>query len=236
MRVAICDSDELSVTKLEKYIKEIDMVNLIVKFYSVEDLRMHLDKGQQFDVIFMNIDWGCEKNGIDYAAEFTLIDPRMQTIFVTDTDEKFFQYIFLREVNLCGYLEKPIRKELLNGMINNAVRHINRDNVEKLVISYNREVRSIPYKEIIYMESSNRHVTVHTRYEQFVFYGKLDSEYITLPYYFLISHKSYVVNMNYISKIDRKNIYLCTGDKVDISKAHCTEVKVKFQEYMGIKD
>lgn len=236
MRVAICDSDEASVISLENNIKEMDMVAFIGRFYHVDDLRQCMEKGHQFDVVFMNIDWGCEKTGIDYAAELTMIDPKMQTIFITEVTKKFFQYIFLREVNLCGYLEKPVRKDLLYGMINNAIRHINRDHVEKLVVSYNREVRSIPYREIVYMESSNRHVTVHTRHEQFVFYGKLDSEYITLPYYFLISHKSYVVNMNYISKIDRKNIYLCTGDKVDISKAHCTEVKVKFQEYMGIKD
>lgn len=235
MRVAICDSDQISVANLEKYIKDLDMVTLIVRFYSVEDLRLYMENGQQVDVCFMNIDWKREKNGIDYASDLTLIDPKMQTIFISDGN--FFQHIFLREVNLCGYLEKPIRKEFLHGMVNNAVRHINRDIGEKLVVSYNRVVRSVPYKEIVYMESVDRHVKVHTRTEQIIFYGKLDDKYINLPYYFLKSHKSYTVNMNYIRKIDRTGIQLSTGEKVDISKSHYSEVKKKFQEYtLGITE
>ncbi len=234
MRVAICGPDEKSVIDLEKLIKETDIVTLIVKFYCIDDLREYIEKGQQFDVVFMNMDWGREKIGVDYAAELTLLDPRMQTIFVTDPDKKFFQNIFLREINLCGYLERPIRIDLLNGMINNAIRHISRDNVEKLVINYNREIRCIPYKEIIYMESANRHVIVHTRYEQFRFFGKLTSECINLPYYFLTSHKSFVVNMNYISNIVRNEITLVTGGTVCVSKSHYTKTRDKFMEYMGV--
>lgn len=233
MRVAICDNDKDVVNNLGEILKEINEVTLVVQFNSVYDLSDSMEKGNKFDVLFMNIDWNCEKNGIDYASELTLTDPGMQTIFLDNNFSAYFQQIFLGDINLCGYLEKPIQKNLLQGMMNIALKRINRDIVDKMMIKIKNTTRFIAYGDIIYIESRNRRVYIHTRHGVFDFYGRIDYEKMNLPTYFLVTHQSFVVNINYISQISRKCINLITGDVVNISKAHYANVNSVVLDYFA---
>lgn len=233
MRVAICDDDKNAIKYLESKVKCIESISLINKFNSIDNFKNSVEDGQRYDIVFMDIDWKRERTGIDFAAELNAIDSGMQIIYVTGYNDRFSQHIFLKHVNLCGFLIKPVQDELLRNMVDIAAERIKKNSMEKMIIRQNREVRTIPYREIVHMESSAHHVTVYTLNDQITFYGKLEKERTLLPYYFITSHKSYVVNMNYIKKIDKNKIYLINGKSVDISKSRYTEVRKKYFEYVG---
>lgn len=233
MRVAICDDDKCAIEYLENKLKQLNIVNLINKFDSIETFKNAIEDGQRFNIVFVDIDWNMDKTGIDFMSELYSVDSMMQVIYVTGYNERFSQHIFLKKVNLCGFLVKPVDDDLLINMVNNAVERIKCADVEKMTIKLNRDVRSIPYREIVHLESKAHHVTVYTLKETITFYGQLEKEKEKLPYYFLRSHKSYLVNMNYIKRIDKNKIYLVTGDVVDISKSRYTEVRERYFEYIG---
>ncbi len=233
MRVAICDDDKNAIEYLSKKVEEIKIITMINKFNSIAEFRNAIDDGQRFDICFMDIDWEMDRNGIDFMSELNLIDTTMQVIYVTGYNDRFSQDIFVKKVNLCGFLVKPVDDKLLRSMVDNAVAVIRSMDTEKMIIHQNREVKSIPYKEIIYIESKAHHVLVHTLNEIITFYGSLENERNKLPNYFLNSHKSYAANMNYIKRIEKNKIYFSTGEIIDISKSRYAAVRQKYFEYIG---
>lgn len=89
------------------------------------------------------------------------------------------------------------------------------------------EVLRIPYSDILWFESRQRIVVLHSRKKEISFYAKLSEVYALLPgELFLRCHQSYIVNCSKISHIDKVQncIYLTTGHAVGISKSYYQDV------------
>lgn len=89
------------------------------------------------------------------------------------------------------------------------------------------EVLRIPYSDILWFESRQRIVILHSRNQEISFYAKLSDVYELLPEeFFLRCHQSYIVNCNKISRIDKVQncIYLTTGHAVGISRNYYQNV------------
>lgn len=235
MRVAIVDDDLGAIEYLDEKIKNISDIKIVKKYTSIDKFVDDVKFGYKYNIVFMDIDLKKDKTGIEFASELNEIDSEMQIIFVTGYNERFSQHIFTRNCNLCGFLVKPVDDNLLMKMVGNALEQIKKNNQEKMAFYHNRQIRSLAYKDIVYMESKAHYVFINTMTEKLKIVDKLERIRTTLPKYFLDSHKSYTVNMNYIDRISDYKIYLCTGGEVSISKSHYTEVKNRFFEYIGNK-
>ncbi len=89
------------------------------------------------------------------------------------------------------------------------------------------EVLRIPYSDILWFESRQRIVVLHSRKKEISFYAKLSEVYALLPgEQFLRCHQSYIVNCSKISHIDKVEncIYLTTGHTIGISKSYYQDV------------
>lgn len=89
------------------------------------------------------------------------------------------------------------------------------------------EILRIPYSDILWFESRQRVVIIHSRKQEISFYAKLSDVYELLPgELFLRCHQSYIVNCNKISRIDKVQncIYLTTGHVIGISKSYYQDV------------
>lgn len=232
MIVAICDNDKNAVNYLEDIIKHIQKDILISKFNLIQDFMDTIENENIIDIVFMNIDWGEEKTGIDYMSDLSGKNPQMQIIYTTNDGENYSEKIFLKKVNLCGFLIKPVRKDFVEIILNNAIEAAETNNKEYMIVNKNREIRAISCREILYLESSIHHITVHTVREKITFYGQLEKERKNLPNYFIKSHKSYVVNMNFIRNIDDK-IHLINDEIIDISRSCRAEVMKKTANYFN---
>lgn len=67
--------------------------------------------------------------------------------------------------------------------------------------------------------------------EQFSFYEKLDEVESKLPDFFQRIHNRYLVNMNYISKVE-SNSCICSGEELPVSRAHKQALAVAFAKTM----
>ena len=67
MKVAICDDDKQFLKIFEKQFEGISAVSSVDCFSEQKDLIAELLSS--YDVIFMDLDWGKEHNGIGIAAE-----------------------------------------------------------------------------------------------------------------------------------------------------------------------
>ena len=102
---------------------------------------------------------------------------------------------------------------------------------KEVLIRHRNKKRSIPAKDIFYIESRSRKVVLHLAEESIEYYdkiGKLEKE--LQPEFFRI-HKGYLVNMKYIRQYGRTEILMRNGDNLLISKYRYQDFLQAYQKY-----
>lgn len=84
----------------------------------------------------------------------------------------------------------------------------------------------IQKEEIIYIESYGRKLHFHVGNEEYLTYSKLDDMERDLnDRDFLRIHKSFLVNMRFIERMNGYRVYLKTGSILPVPKARYVDVK-----------
>ena len=234
MRVAICDDEKAPIEYLSSLLKEIDGIEIVGTFTKQKDLLHVISCGEEIEIVFMDIDWKDDTDGIQLSKRLFEESPNTQIIYVTGYNDRFSQHIFLEDSNLCGYLVKPVQKELLEAMLKRAENRIKRPQ-DKLVIHQRGQVYAIPFDELLYLESRGHNMIVYTTEDQISIYGRLETYKESLSRGFQQCHKSYVVNMDHIVFVDQNTIWLKNNMKVPISKSKYKEFRENYFKYMSRK-
>ena len=122
--------------------------------------------------------------------------------------------------------------------IDGLVRHI-RTSIADIKISKNyffyetkKNIFCFPMRTIMYFESNLKYVLIHTEQQIEQIYGKLSDFEPNLYSVFLRIHKTYIVNVKYIRKVDksRRTIVLLNDEILPISDANYKNVVKKLAE------
>lgn len=233
MNIAICDDEIVDLEALQHHLEKNSRINKIRKFLSARQLQDAIEKGDHFDLIFMDLEWNEQQNGIDFASKVNENCPDTQIIFVTGHPDRFYQRIFLKPVNLCGFLGKPVDATVLEKLIQKAWAVIRTQEARPLLIQHKGTIHSIPVHKIRYLESRGHQLTVHTTEDSVTCYERLEKLKEHLPKGFQQCHKSYLVNMDCIRHIEKDGILLNNGEALPVSKAKYAETRAAFFRYMG---
>jgi len=233
MRVAICDDEKIFFQQIEYLFKQIEGISCVDTYDDIEKLYQTLEK-QTYDLIFMDIAWKGQKDtGVQFASSINEKHPNIQFVFVTAFNDKFAESIFFEKVNLCGYLIKPIKMNNLQFLMEKAKKNITRSQGEKILIKLKGNTRTVLYSDILYLESRGHQLFVHTKTESILLYKKLDEYEEEMNDTFVRIHKSYLVNMNCIKRIERTQLILCNGVILPISKNRSVDTKSKYFRFVN---
>ena len=170
--------------------------------------------------------------GMDIARRLRSVGYTGKIIFLTSTAEFAVDSY---EVEASGYLLKPHDYEKLRSLLD---RLIDRTNIGQFQVSVRNTIYSIPFGEIVYVESRNNVCILHrSDGREYTIYKKLSEVGSQLnDSRFLRCHQSYLVNMSYIAKAD-KQFELTTGDVVLIRQRNQKEIRRAYQEFAskGVK-
>ncbi|MGN0431116.1 MAG: LytR/AlgR family response regulator transcription factor [Lachnospiraceae bacterium] len=234
MRVAICDDEKIFLEQMEELLKGISDISQVDCYDDVSELERQLKNSRKYDLLFMDIEWKQPReNGTHFAAKINKEYPGIQTVFMTAYNERFSEAIFWEPVNLCGYLVKPVKYDNLRILLEKAKQNIDKQKSEKIVVQYRGITETILLLNIIYLESCAHQVFISTTTDKIAIYKKLDEYEKELQHSFVRIHKSYLVNMNYIKRIDRSELTLRDGTVLPVSKGKYQATKDKFFRFMG---
>lgn len=233
MRIAICDDESDALDMLQSLLEHNGRVSQIGKYMSAKQLQDAILDGECFDLIFMDIELSEPKNGIDLASSVNEVCSDTQIIFVTGHPDCYYQQIFLKPINLCGYLAKPVDPDVLEKLLQKAFETIQSLEAQKLLIQQNGTIHSVLISKIQYLESRGHQVTIHTADEKFICYERLEKLMERLSLSFFQCHKSYLVNMDFIRRIEKSSVLLKNGMEIPISKAKYSDTRTAFFRYMG---
>lgn len=183
---------------------------------------------KKYDLIIMDIEL-IELSGIDLANQIQTKYPYTMIIYVTN----YHQYVSdVYATNHLFYIEKDHLEKYLPLAISKAIDNYKEIKDNDLVISWRKSKEFISLKDIIYLERSDRRTEIYTSRTTYLSLEKLDDLLPRLNGQFLRCHKSFIVNMKYIYKLDKSHIILNDNTVIPISRSLKNDVISKYHSYL----
>lgn len=224
--IGICDDGENICASIENMLmqcaKEINIQLDISVWYTGERLKDYLEKGNPLDILFLDIEL-FQMTGIevgDYIRN-QLDDMGMQIIYISGK-ASYARQLF--KTQPLDFLVKPISQSQIRDVLEMALRVMKRKK-EKFEFQQGKDYYYVPMGDIVYFGSQGRKVKIVTLKETFEFYGRLREVAQRLPEDFIVIHKSYIVNKEYIFRYTYEMVELVNGAILTISPANRKQIR-----------
>lgn len=223
LNIIVCEDNIIDRNRIVNFIKHsinknsFDDCNIVFSTDSVIEVidyaKNHIDDN---NVYFLNIDFNTNINIFEAARSIRQDDINCNFVFITDALE-IPAITFKYKLKVLDFITK---KDSCNmeSKINECVEAIYLEYQKRKQISYkeaqiltiktkNRQY-NISSNDILYFETTSYHkVIVHTVFKSIEYYGMLKDILSTLDTeIFKRIHKSYIININQIKEIDKRNM------------------------------
>lgn len=237
LNIAICDDMEMDRKHIEGLIQDyctsLNCEISIMTFSSGEEINKHyIYENSRFDIIFLDIYMGGD-NGIKTAQMIREVDMLVKIIFITTSVEHALDSFSVFPFN---YLVKPIKKEIFNKVFENAILTIDKEKQKSITVKMDDQIHTIFYKDIKYLDSAGKKINIHTKNTIIHFYSKLDDVEAAIgDERFLRCHKSFLVNMDFISSVEDYSFILMDRIEVPIKQRAYANIKRRYYTYLTNK-
>ncbi|MCF0148274.1 MAG: response regulator transcription factor [Clostridium sp.] len=206
---------------VEMWSKENNIPISIKEFNTPEEFIFKSFGKETFDLILLDIKFK-GLSGIELAKLIRENDTEVGIIFVTSSLEYSLEGY---QVNATNYLIKPINKENLYTSLNTAFNNFKmyKKIANSILIKESENIVRLNLNDIIYCESSEHYVYMHTKKKFYKIKKKIsDLEKEIKKSYFVRCHRSFIVNINFIKSICNQNVILTNDTIIPISKSKRT--------------
>ena len=206
---AICDDSVVD----SNYVKELVtqwandkkyQVNIDI-FSSAEAFIFHYVENKEYYVLLLDIEMG-NMDGVTLARQIRKSNKSVQIVFITGYSDYIAEGY---DVEALHYLMKPLKKEKLYDVLDRAVNKM-MQNEKYLVLNTFDEMIRIPLHETIYIDVDRNYVTVHSNKDYTVKKTLAEIEKELDERFFRIG-RSAIVNLKYISRVTKTDVYLNNG-------------------------
>lgn len=227
MKIAICDDDKDELLEILSVLADYQLQQNMDFTYKPFENSIDLASNaphERYDLYLLDVVMP-GLNGMELAKEIRSYDKAADIIFLTSSLEFAVESYTVKASN---YLMKPLQKERLFEALDDIMRARNEDKDSFLVLKNTLGVHKVRISEIIYVEALNRKV---------IYYLKNDSQITCTQKFaavcdqllqhseFLLAHRSFLVNMNYIRSIDATDMYLANDKRIPLAQRRVTELK-----------
>lgn len=234
LEIAVCDDESFYREKiqrlLEEYLAGRSLEYRIQLFLSGEEFLKHCENRVKYDIVFMDINM--EKvDGIQAAMQMRAFHSDTYLVLVT----AFINYALEGyKVNAVRYIMKDTLDTAMTECMDAVMEKMK---IAQVSFSFMEGERKLYTDNILYVES-RKHKSVFFYMEaeivKYQIYEKLDwVEEKLSGFHFLRIHKSYLVNMKHIRKINNYTAFLDTGEELPVPRPRFRAAKETFVAYKG---
>lgn len=230
-RIAICEDQLSQQNYLTKLLNQISInydLSFHIDCFSSGELFLN-QPYQDYDLIILDIQMG-HIDGITTAKQIRQTNTNVKIIFVTAC-EHYWPEGYL--VNAYRFIIKPVDPQKFTAEIVNVFEEIEKSK-DFLVLKLSDTVQKIRLDHIIYLEIIDRKVIFHTTHGDFTSYLSLNhwNEQL-IPKGFANPHKSYLINLKYVTTVSKEEVTLSTGEIVYVSQRKYKTFKEAFINYVS---
>lgn len=233
MNVAICDDEVLyrkvAIDLLNKYSNQTRINFIFYEFDSGADL---LKSNISFDIIIMDYQIG-QLNGIDTIKILRDNGNESCVIFVSSYKDVVFESMTVKAFR---FLVKPIEYSKLCEAID---AYISEKNLGTSIIAQdmdNMSICTLSESDIMYAQAENFYTNIFTQNNSFIYkktLSHLEGELSNNCFY--RCHRSFIVNMDYISSFSKSEITITSNEKIIISKKKYKDFQTTYYNYLKHK-
>lgn len=233
LKCIIVEDEKLAQDVLKKYISLIPTLKLIDSFNNASDAFAYIHDNE-VDLIFLDINMP-QLSGIDFLKT---LPKQYQIIITTAYSEHALEGY---EYSVCDYLLKPIRYERFLKAINKVLELNKRqdkvvhtddkkDALNHIFIKEDHIVHKVFFKDLLYVEAFGNYVKIYTREPKPILaritLTEMESQLPTDL--FLRVHKSYIVAINAVDKIETTELVIA-AKKIPLGATYRQEIRKKFR-------
>ena len=223
LNFVLCDDNLGILNKLSHMFESIFMkhdleAQIAFKTTNESELLSYI-KEKPIDVLVLDINLHSELTGLEIAKQVRNQNKDCYIIFTTGHSE----YVFLAyQCKTFDYICKPVTEERLKETVLRLFNDIQESTSNKKYLRLDNKNTIIDVNEVQYIKRDGMKVIFHTSsrdYEVYSSFAKLQEQ---LPNNFVRCHKSFIVNVNNISKFDStdNSIYFGNEHKCDIGRKY----------------
>ncbi len=222
-RIGICDDEISTSAKIEEYLLAYEKISLEVELWNDgEAMLRDLDSKCEIDVLFLDIEME-GLNGIEVGKQIRESGNYQMDIVYISSKESYAMALFQNQP--VGFLIKPIEAISLYDILDKCYTKKKRNHslfqYKKAKTVYTRNC-----KDIMYFSCLGKQVEVcFANGEKDSFYGKIAILGKELPQNFMVVHKSYLINRDFISQYTYEEVRMAGHIPIPISKAHRSDVR-----------
>lgn len=233
--IAIIDDDIEALKAIKKILANIKIVDFIELYKSFDDFFKAADSGNHYDVILLDIQFDGQENGIDYASRLFTIFPQLKIVFITGYVKEYVSEVFIPRINLAGFIEKPVDAAIMQRTLEKIQEDIDNRKREVLVINSNGKTAVIQLRDITFIESDGHYINIHMTDRIIRNFNSLNEVEKELPSYFKRCHRSYIVNMYYISELGNRKVIIDNNHntQLPVSRVLYNNLRKEFFEFIG---
>lgn len=223
--IAICDDDSSQVKALRKLLTEWNSQTVIKEYSSAEQFLFSYPDNQ-CDLLLLDIEMG-DMNGMELAKALRAKGDMLPIVFITGFSEYMGDGY---DVEALHYLLKPVDRDKL-FMTLDRYSH-NRRPRNRIILPYCEGSVITSSKNIIYLEAFGKKTQVALNSGKKITCSiGLSAVFEKLGDGFVSCHRSYVVNLGYISSVSKNEITMDSGEKIPVSRRLYDSVNRAFIDY-----
>lgn len=201
MRILLADDERPARSELRSLLEELSAQSVFVEAASGEEAIDSMSK-MDFDVLFVDMDLG-DMLGTTVASAASRLQPEVPVIFATAYSDYAIRAF---ELGALDYILKPFDPKRVAQAIerirDGKIQKPEIPKLEKLPVNCDKKTILLPFNEVLYIETRSRGSTIHAKggvYESGASIGSLEQRLAGCPFFRI--HKSYLVNLTYVSSI-----------------------------------
>lgn len=231
LEIAVCDDETNICNDIEAYIdyyaENSEVTFKTEVYFSAEKLLEAYNSGKRYDLVFLDIEME-GMSGIDYGKILRdEMDDQKTKIVYMSWQKSYAMDLF--KIRPFDFLVKPLDAVAIGRTLDTAIKLIGDIDAYYIVQTRNEHIKLLQ-KDILYFESSNRKVTVHTSERIIEFYGKLEDVSMQLGSdVFWRIHKSYLIHYDHTDHFKYDAVCLEDGTYLPISQSYRSEIRSKLE-------
>lgn len=232
--IIIAEDDEASAEILSLYIQQLEDFVVIDTAGSGDEL-VEKVMNRKPDLVFADINLP-QMNGMDAVKKSLTFHTDLKVVFITGYDQYAVEAF---EIAAVDYIVKPMEKFRVYQALEKGKKEIeymrtiqepissSNKSENRLPVKFKGTISYIPFEEIIFIEKNGKKSILYTESEQYETYENLSVILKQLDDRFFPCHRSYIINVDFVSQIRPKNeTYIVYFNRID-QYAHASKLKIK---------
>ena len=225
IKCIVVDDEPLAVSLLGSYVEKIPFFELVFSTENPIEALEYIRKNDA-DLIFLDIQMP-ELSGINFMK---IVGDKLKYILTTAYSEYALEGY---EHNVIDYLLKPITFDRFQKSALKAQERFPTNETSAnsyFFVKSSGQQHKINFDEILYIESIKDYVNIKTDNQEYIVLDTLKSLENQLPANFARVHKSFILNLDKIEKIDVRNVFLNSGKEIPIGETYKSEFFQKLKK------